>query len=170
MLVGAFSLSLPFLHRQQMRAWIYLVALNDPPEDAIVRDDINTTAADLKAVAQDMLRMGRHWTQAAQGWLHAQAGSTDGTEQAGFRGVGPRGYIRSDERIREDISDALTEADDIDASGITVEVGNGVATLGGRVEQRWMKHRAEDLADACIGVRDVRNNIQVGSAGATAGT
>ena len=130
-----------------------------------MRDDINTTTADLKAVAQDMLRMGRHWTRAAQGWLHAQAGNGGTAYQAGFRGVGPRGYTRPDERIREDISDALTEADDIDASGITVEVADGVATLGGRVEQRWMKHRAEDLADACTGVRDVRNSIQVGTAG-----
>lgn len=135
-----------------------------------MRDDINTTAADLKAVAQDMLRMGRHWTQAAQGWLHAQAGNVHGGDQAGYRGVGPQGYTRPDERIREDISDALTEADDIDASGITVEVGDGIATLGGRVGQRWMKHRAEDLADACTGVRDVRNNIQVGNAGTTADT
>lgn len=127
-----------------------------------MRDDPNTTAADLKAVAQDMLRMGRHWTQAAQGWLHAQADNLEGSTRAGYRGIGPSGYTRPDDRIREDISDALTEADDIDASGITVEVANGVATLGGRVAQRWMKHRAEDLADACTGVRDVRNEIQVG--------
>jgi osmotically-inducible protein OsmY len=40
-------------------------------------------------------------------------------------------------------------------------VSNGVATLGGVVAQRWMKHRAEDLADGCLGVSDVRNNIQV---------
>ena len=28
-----------------------------------------TTASDLKTVAEDMLRMGRHWASAAQGWL-----------------------------------------------------------------------------------------------------
>ena len=134
-----------------------------------MRDDINTTTADIKAVAQDMLRMGRHWTRTAQGWLHAQAGNADGSVQAGYRGVGPRGYTRPDDRIREDISDALTEADDVDASGITVQVADGVATLGGRVGQRWMKHRAEDLADACTGVRDVRNEIQVDAAGTNAG-
>ena len=57
-----------------------------------------------------------------------------------------------------------TVRDDLDASGITVEVNNGVATLGGVVEQRWMKHRAEDLADSCSGVRNVENRLKVRSA------
>src|SRR5690606_30482013 len=84
--------------------------------------------------------------------------------RGGYRGVGPRNYSRSDERIREDLNERLTEADDLDASDITVEVSNGVATLGGMVPQRWMKHRAEDLADGCTGVRDVRNPVRVGEA------
>jgi hypothetical protein len=81
----------------------------------------------------------------------------------GYRGRGPLNYTRSDERIREDLNERLTDADDLDASGITVEVSNGVATLSGSVEERWMKHRAEDLADSCSGVRDVHNQIQVKS-------
>ena len=81
----------------------------------------------------------------------------------GYRGRGPLNYTRSDERIREDLNERLTDADDLDASGITVEVSNGVATLSGSVDERWMKHRAEDLADGCSGVRDVRNLIQVKS-------
>jgi osmotically-inducible protein OsmY len=81
----------------------------------------------------------------------------------GYRGRGPLNYTRSDERIREDLNERLTDADDLDASGITVEVSNGAATLSGSVDERWMKHRAEDLADGCSGVRDVRNLIQVKS-------
>src|SRR5690606_26394810 len=152
----------------------------------------STTVADMKAVAQDMLRMGKHWTQAAQDWLdqrrddmrddrrqrRTRRGTRDfqgdygggGADQVddtpgsrpygdygarGYRGVGPRNYRRSDERIREDLNDRLTEADDLDASDISVEVSNGVATLTGSVGHRWMKHRAEDLADECLGVRDV---------------
>src|SRR5690606_378946 len=90
----------------------------------------------------------------------------------GYRGIGPRNYSRSDERIREDINERLTEADDLDASDLSVEVSNGVATLTGSVDQRWMKHRAEDLADECIGVREVRNHVQVrnGSRGSTGGS
>ena len=53
------------------------------------------------------------------------------------------------------------DADDLDASGIALKVENGIATLGGSVPQRRMKHRAEDIAVACNGVRDVRNEIQV---------
>jgi hypothetical protein len=83
--------------------------------------------------------------------------------QTGYRGIGPKNYARSDERIREDLNERLTDADEIDASGITVEVSQGVATLSGTVEQRWMKHRAEDLAESCSGVRDVHNQIRVQS-------
>ncbi len=77
------------------------------------------------------------------------------------RGLGPKNYTRSDERIREDLNERLTDADDIDARGLNVEVSNGVATLTGTVEQRWMKHRAEDIAESCSGVRDVNNQIRV---------
>jgi hypothetical protein len=75
--------------------------------------------------------------------------------------LGPKNYTRSDERIREDLNERLTDAHDIDASGISVEVNNGVATLTGTVDQRWMKHRAEDLAESCSGVRDVNNQLRV---------
>jgi hypothetical protein len=158
-------------------------------------DMARTTASDLKAVAQDMLRMGRHWARAAQDWLERSTEeaqrqartrsdrdlqsdySGGGYDQVNpdtfaggrdfggrdYRGVGPRNYTRSDERIREDVNERLTEAYDLDASGLAVEVENGVATLSGTVPQRWMKHRAEDLADACLGVRDVRNQILVGN-------
>jgi osmotically-inducible protein OsmY len=93
----------------------------------------------------------------------AQGELRDSSSQLGrsYRGIGPRNYTRSDERIREDLNERLTDAHDIDASMITVEVSNGVATLTGTVNERWMKHRAEDIADGCTGVRDVRNNIQV---------
>jgi osmotically-inducible protein OsmY len=93
-----------------------------------------------------------------------------GPASMGYRGRGPRNYTRSDERIREDLNERLTDADDLDASGIMVEVSNGVATLSGTVDERWMKHRAEDLTDSCSGVRDVRNQIQVKSSAQRAPT
>lgn len=79
----------------------------------------------------------------------------------GYRGLGPKNYARSDERIREDLCERLAEADDIDASDIDVSVRNGVVSLQGEVEDRWMKYRAEDLADNCAGVKDVQNNLHV---------
>jgi osmotically-inducible protein OsmY len=96
----------------------------------------------------------------APGYMGSSMGSGTGL---GYRGLGPQNYTRSDERIREDINERLTDADDIDARGLMVEVSNGIATLSGNVEQRWMKHRAEDIVENCSGVRDVRNQIQVGS-------
>ncbi len=95
-----------------------------------------------------------------QGW---PAPSTGRPASMGHRGKGPKNYSRSDERIREDLSERLTDSDEIDASGISVEVNNGIATLTGTVGQRWMKHLAEDLAESCSGVRDVTNQISVES-------
>lgn len=74
---------------------------------------------------------------------------------------GPKGYRRSDERIREDLCDRLMRARHIDSSEVTVEVTNGTVVLEGTVPQRRMKHAIEDLADACLGVQDIDNRIRV---------
>ncbi|MCQ4165591.1 BON domain-containing protein [Tahibacter harae] len=78
-----------------------------------------------------------------------------------FRGRGPRGYVRSDERVREDVSECLAEDPYVDASNIDVVVREGVVTLSGSIAQRRLKHRAEDLAGACRGVREVDNRLRV---------
>jgi hypothetical protein len=81
--------------------------------------------------------------------------------QRSHRGVGPAGYSRSDERIKEDVSDALTDHEDVDAKEIEVNVKNGEVTLSGSVDARYMKRLAEDIAEHVRGVRDVRNEIRV---------
>jgi hypothetical protein len=78
-----------------------------------------------------------------------------------FRGRGPRGYRRSDERIREDVCDRLTEDHDIDASDIDVKVESGEVTLEGTVDARRSKWLAEELASRCSGVVDVHNHLRV---------
>ncbi|MBT2744940.1 BON domain-containing protein [Lysobacter sp. ISL-42] len=91
----------------------------------------------------------------------------------GHRGQGPRRYARSDERITEDLNERLTEDDLVDARDIEVRCSDGKVVLEGEVGARWMKHRAEDLADACGGVKDVDNRIRVrgsGDAPASAGS
>jgi hypothetical protein len=40
-------------------------------------------------------------------------------------------------------------------------VKDGMVTLSGTVPSRKMKHRAEDIADAARGVKDVDNRIRV---------
>ena len=78
-----------------------------------------------------------------------------------YRGVGPKNYTRSDQRITEDLCEGLTHDREVDPSDISVNVSGGVVTLGGTVRERWMKHRVEDMAAACYGVRRVENNIQI---------
>jgi hypothetical protein len=74
---------------------------------------------------------------------------------------GPKGYQRSDERLREDISERLMEARHIDSSDVTVEVSGAKVVLDGTVPERRMKHAIEDLVDACPGVQDIDNRIRV---------
>jgi BON domain len=78
-----------------------------------------------------------------------------------FYGRGPKGYRRSDERIREDISEELYRHPDIDASEIEVQVQNGEVTLNGKVEDRHQKRLAEDIVERSSGVTDVHNRLKV---------
>lgn len=77
------------------------------------------------------------------------------------RGRGPRGYQRSDDRIREDVSDRLSDDGRVDASDIEVTVSNGEVTLSGTVSSRDQKRRAEDIAEDVSAVKHVQNNIRV---------
>lgn len=74
---------------------------------------------------------------------------------------GPKGYQRSDERLCEDISERLMQAQHIDSSDVTVAVSGAKVVLEGTVPERRMKHAIEDLVDACPGVQDIDNKIRV---------
>jgi len=93
-----------------------------------------------------------------------------GRNKAGaYQGYGPKNYRRSDERIREELCEQLNRDDAIDASEVEVDVENGVVRLSGRVRYRWMKHHIEDMAEACSGVVDVQDALQVSRRGADVG-
>jgi len=77
------------------------------------------------------------------------------------KGKGPKGYRRSDERIKEDVSDRLTEDTQLDASDIEVAVTNGEVKLTGTVESREAKRRAEDLTEMISGISNVENSLRV---------
>jgi hypothetical protein len=108
------------------------------------------------------------------GWS-SSGGQQQGLGAQDHRGRGPKGYTRSDERLKEDICERLTDDPHIDASEINVEVEQGVARLTGQVDDRWMKYHVEDVVDRCAGVKDIDNRLSTqrrnqGGAGSTRGS
>jgi osmotically-inducible protein OsmY len=97
-----------------------------------------------------------------QSWGQQNQGSWG---QQNHTGRGPRNYQRSDDRIEEDVNEALTRHPGLDASEIDVKVQNGEVTLTGTVDSRQDKRMAEDAAESCPGVRDVHNQLRVSGAG-----
>ncbi len=79
----------------------------------------------------------------------------------GYRGKGPKGYMRSDQRLAEDISERLMDDYYIDASDIEVQSKDGVVTLSGTVNNRLLKHRVEDIIERCHGVKDIDNRLKI---------
>lgn len=85
----------------------------------------------------------------------------DGWRGESHKGRGPSDYTRSDERIREDANDRLTDDHRVDARKITVTVDKGDVILAGTVTSREDKRRAEDVVDRISGVRHVQNNLRI---------
>jgi len=80
---------------------------------------------------------------------------------------GPKGYKRSDDRIREDVNDRLAQQDQLDPSEIEVSVVNAEVTLTGTVDARYEKFLAEEIADDVSGVNEVHNQLRVRRAQST---
>jgi hypothetical protein len=85
-------------------------------------------------------------------------------------GNAPKGYKRSDDRIREDVCDRLSERWDVESQGIEVSVSNGEVTLSGSVPERAMKFRAENISDSISGVVEVHNQLRVAQPGEASST
>jgi hypothetical protein len=100
----------------------------------------------------------------AEGPSWAGGGYRD--EYARYHGVGPKNYKRSDERIREDVSDYLSDDPYVDASEIEVNVHNSEVTLSGAVENRAQRRRAEIAAEQVSAVSHIQNNLRVKHANA----
>ncbi len=84
-------------------------------------------------------------------------------QQGSHRGKGPKGYKRTDERIKEQVNEILTDDEYLDASEIEVEVKDGEVTLSGSVSNRDDKRRAEDLIESVSGINNIENRIRVGN-------
>ena len=107
------------------------------------------------------------------GWNHPGKRSADYSQHAtrdhdrrtyasaGNVGKGPKNYQRSQERIKEDVSEALWWDPDVDASDIEVSVKENRVTLKGHVDSRHAKTRAEAVVENVTGVEDVFNLLVI---------
>ncbi len=125
-------------------------------------------------VSADVADAHRHGVSEREGYvgygqMHAGARSwadlgvhttRDRDDQPSFQGRGPKGYRRSDERLREIICERLTDDPWVDAQDIHVEVKSGEVTLQGSVPERAMKWRAEDLVDHCGSDLVIHNQLR----------
>ena len=104
-----------------------------------------------------------------QQWLDQQQQQLQHQQQQRFQqqyqeqrpmGRAPKGYQRSDERIKEDLCDRLMGSW-INAEEVEIQVRAGEIVLAGTVEDRQSKRAIEDIAERVLGVKDVQNNIRV---------
>jgi osmotically-inducible protein OsmY len=78
-----------------------------------------------------------------------------------YRGMGPKGYKRADERISDEAHERLTDDPWVDATNVSISVSGGEITLAGTVESREAKHRAERCVEDISGVNHVQNNLRI---------
>ncbi|MBX3192030.1 MAG: BON domain-containing protein [Labilithrix sp.] len=82
-------------------------------------------------------------------------------ERGPYYGKGPKGYKRSDDRIREDVCEAIASQGMIDASDVEVKVEAGVVILSGTVAARHHKRGLEQIVERTRGVEDVHNELRL---------
>jgi len=125
--------------------------MNDPWDDTIrSQAGIVVTATGLRVPVASSTPASS-WSAAAArtGAVPAVAGT------APFRGVGPKGYRRSDPRVREYVCDQLLLDPYLDASRIVVRVANGRVVLTGSVPNERMRESAVAVAsNAAAGAVD----------------
>ena len=94
-------------------------------------------------------------------WSQPASWYGDGRDR-GHSGRGPKGYVRTDERIRDYICDDLMDDPWLDASAIEVAVKDGEATLSGTVDSDDARRLARrSVAEHAGGVKHVQNNLRV---------
>lgn len=76
----------------------------------------------------------------------------------------PKGHVRTDSRIHEDVREgftALVDVSDADLDTVAVSVKEGEVTLTGAVKDRLTRFRLERSAAESRGVKDVHNQLRV---------
>lgn len=109
--------------------------------------------------AEQIHRHGRAVGERGYGPEYQGRDGYGGAERAPV-GKGPKNYVRSDERMREEICERLS-AQPYDWSDVEVHVSDGEATLTGTVRTREIKYVGERIAEGVRGIRDVMNQIRL---------
>lgn len=118
---------------------------------------------------------GGSWLDRAADQVRSWFGSDDDRERGDerhrvhgrgegrFRGRGPKNYRRSDDRLRDDVCERMSNNEWLDASDVEVNVVAGEVILTGSVDSRYAKRLAENIAESVSGVSNVQNNLRVQS-------
>jgi osmotically-inducible protein OsmY len=94
-------------------------------------------------------------------WGGGREGLERRTPGSAQPGLGPRFQRRSDDKIREEIWELLSNNADLDPSEVEVLVEGGEVTLTGTVDSRDARWLTEDLVTSVSGVREVYNQLKV---------
>lgn len=70
--------------------------------------------------------------------------------------------LSDDEKMREDIKEALNASPTVEASEINVSVINGDVTLSGVVKSNFIRQEAENCVENVAGVVSIQNEIKLG--------
>lgn len=113
-------------------------------------------------------KVSDHWQRSSHHAVPAQESTAYGGEPAvTVRALpvrerrGPKNYVRSDERIRDELCERMVRDPRLEVGEVSVEVQDGRVLLSGTVPERRMKHAVEDIADDCWGVTDIDNRLRV---------
>lgn len=134
--------------RQMERREVGGIVMHDPNVRPTARRTDSGHYGEMRPGGQSWASLKRHMDQKER-------------ERESFRGRGPKGYTRSDERLQEIICEMLTRDPDIDASEVSVAVKNGEVTLTGTVDDRRTKFLIEHRVDQCSGAKEIHNRLRV---------
>lgn len=110
----------------------------------------------------DFLKYGASDNRLEGNWNYpGVSGDLDHDNLVDFKGIGPKNYTRSDERIYEEVCEVLMKHKEIDASNIGVLVDKGIVHLSGRVQNQKMKKTSEFIIENLSGVKSVKNELSV---------
>ena len=134
-------------------------------------EDQTLRAARARPIAMSRARLGIEAAAETPAWQHGPALPARSVErpssrpERGYRGRGPRGYVRSPARIYEDLCDRLTDNPFVDASDIEVGIAGTEVTLNGTVNDPIALRQAQAIAEEVAGVTHVHNRLRLRTAG-----